>query len=370
MTDLHGIILAYHPAPELRELVNRRTSASLPFCGRYRLIDFPLSSMMNAGVRDVGVIMQRDYQSLMDHLGSGKEWDLSRKRGGLRLLPPFGNVGNPTGEYEGMVEALCAVEGYVRNIKQRYVILTRGNLVANIDLLAAMNRHLESGADITAVCSESAPGGPHQRFVAGEDGFVKDLLYRQTGNGTGYAALEIYIISKEALIALMERGSSGMKYRFHRDEMAGFIASGGRIAVYVHPGYARHIFSVAGYYEASMDMLDAKNRGELFPPERPVRTKGRSDVSTYYGERAVSKNCLVADGCFIEGSIENCILFRGVRVGKGAYIKNSVIMQDAVIGENAELKYVISDKNTAISPFITLAGSPRLPLVIPKQGRI
>lgn len=370
MTDLHGIILAYHSAPELQELVSRRTSASLPFCGRYRLIDFPLSSMMNAGVRDVGVIMQRDYQSLMDHLGSGKEWDLSRKRGGLRLLPPFGNVGNPTGEYEGVVEALCSVESYVRTIKQRYVVITRGNLAGNIDLSAAMKRHLESGADITAVCSESAPGEPHQRFVTDKDGFVRELLYRQRGGGGGYASLEVYIMSKETLLTLMARGSSGMKFRFHRDEIAGLLAAGGRVAVYVHPGYALHIFSVEGYYNASMDMLDAKNRGELFPPDRPVRTKGRSDVSTYYGEGAVSKNCLVADGCLIQGSIENCILFRGVRVGKNARIRNCVIMQDTVIGEGAELSCVISDKNTVISPFITLSGSPRLPLVIPKMSRV
>ncbi len=172
MADLHGIILAYHTAPELGDLVRSRTSASLPFCGRYRLIDFSLSSMQNAGVRDVGVVMQRDYQSLLDHLGGGKEWDLSRKRGGLRLLPPFGNLGNPTGEYEGVIEALCAVESYIGNIKQRYVVITRGNLAANIDLADVMARHLESGADVTAVCTPHIPRRAHQRYIT-------DVGYRQ-----------------------------------------------------------------------------------------------------------------------------------------------------------------------------------------------
>jgi glucose-1-phosphate adenylyltransferase len=369
MADLHGIILAYHTAPELGDLVRSRTSASLPFCGRYRLIDFSLSSMQNAGVRDVGVVMQRDYQSLLDHLGGGKEWDLSRKRGGLRLLPPFGNLGNPTGEYEGVIEALCAVESYIGNIKQRYVVITRGNLAANIDLADVMARHLESGADVTAVCTPHIPRRAHQRYIT-DGGFVKELLYRQGGRGAGYASLEMYIMSKETLLGIMERGSSGRKYRFHRDEIAGLLASGGKVAVYVHSGYARHIFSVGEYYKASMDMLDAANRATLFPDERPVRTKDRSDVSTYYGEEASSKNCLVADGCFIEGVIENCILFRGVKVGNGARVKNAVVMQDTVIGEGAELSYVISDKNVEISPYITLAGSPRLPLVIPKMSRI
>jgi glucose-1-phosphate adenylyltransferase len=326
--------------------------------------------MMNAGVRDVGVIMQRDYQSLMDHLGSGKEWDLSRKSGGLRMLPPFGNVGNPSGIYEGMIEALCAFESYIGNIKQDYIVLTRGNLAANVDISAAMKRHLKSGADVTAVCSKQVPGMAHQRYVVDGDGFVRELLCRQTGPGPGYASLEMYIMSKEILLGMMKRGSANMKYRFHRDDLAGLLASGGKMAVYLHPGYATHIFSVEEYYRASMDMLDAKNRAELFPEERPVRTKIRSDVSTYYGERAVSKNCLVADGCFIEGSIKNCILFRGVRVGKGAQIENSIIMQDTVIGEGVVLSSVISDKDVEISPFITLAGSPRLPLVIPKTSKI
>jgi len=238
-----------------------------------------------------------------------------------------------------------------------------------VDLEAVMKRHLESGADVTAVCTETVPGRPHQRFVTDGDGIVNDLLCRRKG-GAGYASLEMYVMSKETLLGIMDCGASCMASRTNGGELSEFLLSGGKIAVYLHPGYALHISSVRGYYEASMDMLDAKNRNELFPESRPVRTKGRSDVSTYYGEEASSKNCLVADGCFIEGSIENCILFRGVRVGKGAYIKNSVIMQDTVVGEGTELSCVISDKDAVLSSYLTLAGSPRLPLVIPKWGRI
>ncbi|MEG1633385.1 MAG: glucose-1-phosphate adenylyltransferase subunit GlgD [Oscillospiraceae bacterium] len=370
MNDLHGIILAYHTSPGLRELVSKRTSASMPFCGRYRLIDFSLSSMQNAGVRDVGVIMRQDYQSLLDHIGSGKEWDMSRRRGGLRLLPPFGQATYSTGSYGGVIEALCAVESYIRNIRQNYVVLTRGNLAGNVDIDAALRRHIETGADITAVCTDSVPGEPHQRYVADENGFVKEMLYRQSGPGPGYASLEMYIMSKDMLVGIMERGAGSMKYKFHRDAITGLLASGGKIAVYVHPGYAVHIFSVEGYYRASMDALDAGCRADLFPEDRPVRTKGRSDVSTYYGEDAISENSLVADGCFIEGRVENCVVFRGARVKKGAVIRNSIVMQDTVVGEGAELSYIISDKNVEISPFVTLAGSPHFPLVLPKKIKI
>ena len=170
MVDLHGLILADRTETGLNELVACRTSASLPFAGRYRLIDFALSSLQNAGVHDVGVIMQQDYQSLLDHIGSGKEWDMSRKRGGLRLLPPFGRQSAGRGDYVSVIDALLAVEGYIRDIKQDYIYLVRGSLAVNLDLTAVMAAHLKSGADVTAVCTPKTPEGTHHRFVTDENG--------------------------------------------------------------------------------------------------------------------------------------------------------------------------------------------------------
>ena len=156
MKDFHGIIFAYNTFPELRELVKSRTAASLPFCGRYRLIDFPLSSMRNAGILDVGVIVQRDYQSLLDHIGSGKPWDMSRRDNGLRMLPPFGLPEYHKGNYTGTMEALNAVSTYIKDIKSKYVVLMLGNLYANIDLTVPMKQHKRSGAEITAICADCA----------------------------------------------------------------------------------------------------------------------------------------------------------------------------------------------------------------------
>ena len=182
MVDLHGIILADRSAVGLNELVMCRTSASLPFAGRYRLIDFALSSLQNAGVHDVGVIMQQDYQSLLDHIGSGKEWDMSRKRGGLRLLPPFGRQSG-MGGYVSAIDALLAVEGYIRDIKQNYIYLVHGSLAVNLDLGALMRAHVKSGADVTAVCTPGTPKETHHRFVTDENGRVTQLLFRRSGPG-------------------------------------------------------------------------------------------------------------------------------------------------------------------------------------------
>ena len=184
MKNFHGIIFAYSAAPELRELVTHRTAASMPIFGRYRVIDFALSSLMNAGIHDVGVIMQRDYQSLMDHVRNGKAWDMSRKEGGVRLLPPFGMPGYHSGNYFGTMEALNGVGDYIRDIPQKYVVLLLGSMCANIDLNAAGEQHIRSGAPITAICSTTTPPTAQHRYLVGKDGFAEQARFYREGDRT------------------------------------------------------------------------------------------------------------------------------------------------------------------------------------------
>ena len=370
MLDFHGIVFAYRAAPELGELVSHRTAASLPFCGRYRLINFPLSSMMNAGIRDVGVIMQRDYQSLLDHLGSGKPWDMSRKSRGLRILPPFGLPEYHKGNYAGTMEALIAVSAYIRDIPQKHVVLMLGDLAANIDLEPILKQHLRYGAAITAICSDGEPAGVRHRFVTDENGFVTTALYDVQDSGEGYASLEGYVIEKETLLDLMERCHARNFYRFHRDGIGMFLAEGGKMDVALHKGYAGIIHSVEAYYQASKDMLDPAIRRQIFPADRPVRTKNHEGVSTYYGEHARSRNSLVADNCIIEGDVENCIIFSGVRIGEGAKLRDCVIFRGNEIGAGAELSCVISDKYCSFSPGTVLTGSEKLPIVVGKDKKL
>ncbi len=372
MIDLHGLIYAYHSYPALNNLVTHRTSASIPFCSRYRLIDFALSSMTNSGVRDVGVIMQRDYQSLLDHLEGGRDWDLSRGAGGLTLLPPYGLHDNDFNEYRGCMEALSAMRSYIRKIKQGTVVLFRGDLAVNLDLRDIYKKHIASGLEITAVCADKAfdSGSDNVRLLEDEPGISRTIHYRRAGSREGLPSLEVYFISKPLLMELIEWSIANGKLHWHRDALAHYIENGGKINLYVHKGYAAHICSVADYYGASMDMLDTGVRADLFPNDRPVYTKGRSSVSTYYGDDANIKNSLVADGCYIEGHVENSVLFRGVHVCKGAVLKNCVIMQDSVISEDAELSCVIADKNVSFSAGVTLTGNMVLPLTVPKNKSI
>ena len=370
MGKYHGIIFAYKDAPELGDLVRERTVASLPFCGRYRLIDFALSSMKNAGITDVGVIMARDYQSLLDHIGSGKDWDMSRRSGGLRMLPPFGLPHAHTGNYGGTIEALNAVADYIRDIPQEHVVLMLGNLIANVDLSAAIAKHEAGDAEITAICAEGVTVGLNHEYLLREDGTVSEIHLDRGDAAKGLKSLEGYIIHKKALLRLMDEAATRNHYAFHRQAMIGFLEDGGRMDVYKHEGYVCAVRNVEQYYNASMDMLCADKRHQIFPVNRPVRTKTHEEVSSYFGEKAVSKNSLVADNCIIDGEIENCIVFSGCRIGAGTKLRNSIVMRGVTIGENAELNYVVADKYASFSDRTVLTGSSKLPIVVPKKTKI
>ena len=370
MSGYQGVIFAYKSYPELRELVNRRTAASLPILGRYRLIDFSLSSLRNAGIVDVGVIMQRDYQSLLDHVGSGKYWDMSKREGGLRLLPPFGLPSYHQGDYNGTIEALNAVSSYIKDSSKDYVVLMLGNLCANINLKDVCRMHEHSDAEITAICANYTPDVIHHRYVVGDDGYVMRVLFDREGGGEGIPSLECYVINKDTLLKMMDRCRAEDKHRFHQDAISMFLREGGRMQTYIHRTYARIIKDVEGYYAVNMDMLSPDNRAALFPANRPVRTKNAEGVSTFYAPGSSAKNCLVADNCQIEGCIENSILFPGVKVEKDAIVRNCIVMKDTCIGAGCELNYVITDKNVTLSPSLMLTGSPKLPVVVPKEANL
>ena len=371
MRDYHGIILAYSANPKLRELVSSRTTSSLPFCGRYRVIDFALSSLRNAGIFDVGVIMQRDYQSLLNHLGSGKPWDMSRRVGGLQILPPFGLPGNHNGQYSGSIEALNAVSSYIKDIPQNNIILLNGDICANLDLDEVIEKFEASEAPALALCAEHASVGLHHRYMLDKEGFVEKIIFdRENDDEISYPSLGCYIIRKDVLLSYMDKCKASNVYRFHKDAVSMYLNDSNKMAVYIHPGYSSTISSVETYYRTNMDMLNPETRKSLFVNQRPIRTKCHEEVSTYYGENAVSRWSLVADNCIIEGEIENCVIFSGVRIAPGVKLKNCIVMQNCNIPEGCRLDCVIVDKNVTFPGGTVLTGTPSLPVVVPKNYEI
>ena len=371
MKGLHGLIFAYGKHLGLRELTERRSPASVPFGGRYRLIDFALSNMVNAGIDDVGVVLQGNYQSLLDHVGSGKDWDLSRKHGGLRLLPPFAMTQHrDDSAFRGKMEALAGVESYLEKIRQDHVVLADSDTVINIPLQEVYEAHLKSGADITAVCTKEL-GEPDENaayFQVDGEGRITATVF-DVKVPEGLRDLNIYVLSKELLLKLVAECKRTGHYSFHSAVLQG-MADQLKLNAFQWDGYAAQIKTLAEYYSRSMEMLDTDIRMSLFPRERPIFTKELNVASTYVDPDGGCVNSLVADGCTIEGTVENSILFRGVSVAKGAVVKNCILMQNVSVGENAELDAVIADKNVRITDGCTLVASPKYPMALAKNAEI
>lgn len=368
MNDLHGILFAYRSDANLGELTRPRNTCSLPFGGRYRLVDFMLSNYVNAGITDVGLIVHESYQSLLDYVGSGKDWELSRKHGGLRILPPFGYDGKGGGGYHGNMEALSGVYSYLQNIRQDYVIMGWGDVVANLPVTQIFQQHLDTGADITMVCTpnySSTPGNCDYVTLA-QDGQVSDLTIHPAA-GVGLESMELYIMSKRLMLDMVEYCTTHNIYHFSRGVLQPRLHDL-KVMAYVHDGYVARFSSVSGYFNNSMDLMDPAVRADLFNPDRPIRTKDQSNPSTYYGPSSVSRHSLVADGCFIEGEVENSILSRGVIVEKGAKVSNSVLMQGTIVKAGASLSYVITDKNVRVNEDRMLMGHSTYPLAISKNS--
>jgi glucose-1-phosphate adenylyltransferase len=354
----------------ISDLTKERTMGSVLFGGRYRLIDFPLSGMVNSGIDEVGVITKSNYQSLLDHLGSGREWDLARKKGGLHLLPPFSHVAS--GIYRGRLEALYGVWDFIKHSCAGHVLLSDCDVVANMDYSEVVEFHLSSGADITCVYAhENLTSEQAQKstvFGVGEDGRVIDVLKNPHISGACRVSLNTFVMSKDFLKNIVLESAPKSLFNFEISILQA-RTSEYRIMAYEHKGYFSRITSVNDYYNANMRLLDSALRRELFLRERPIYTKVRDNPPAKFEDSNV-KNSLIGDGSVIEGKVENCVIFRGVRVKKGAHVKDSIIMQDTVIGAGCDISCVIMDKNVKVGDKRMLTGSQNYPLFIGKRAEI
>lgn len=373
MKNTLGIIIGFDNNNDLRELSEHRPVASVPFGGRYRVIDFILSNLVNSGCYQVGVLMRDKYQSLMDHLGSGKDWDLSRKRGGLMMLPPnaFAPKSSPlvTENYHTSLEALGSVSDMLQKSKCEHVVLCGADIIANIPLDEAMREHKKSGADVTIVCTKNTDGGPFDMFLnLSPRHEVNDIRNGDNAGGKcKYKSLGIYIMKRKYLLDLLSDCVTHNLHSFERDAMQHVFNRGDSIQAYVFDKYVAKIEDVKSYFSASMDMLDKDIRDQVFLKSRPILTKIHDSAPTYYGEDAVVSDSLIADGSRIEGTVENSIIFRGCRIAKGAVVKDSIIMQSGIISEGVELSYVVTDKGVTVRENRKMMGHATYPVAIAKN---
>lgn len=369
--DVFGLIYAGEENHNLRELVLARSVAALPIGGRYRAIDFHLSNIVNSGIRNVGIITQKNYQSLMDHVGSGKEWDLSRKTDGLFILPPFDNAEN-TGIYRGMTDAIKGNMSYIKRAAQPYCLLTGTSNIYTTTYNKMLKKHIESKADITVLYNIDKTAGLDDsenncdlRLYTDEQGWVTEMDYNFKYSNSNKISMNVFLINKSLLEYLIDRSVAHEHYDF----ISGAIMKNVRnlrIMALEHKGYVGRLDSINSYYQLNMDMLNDDVQRDLFYTGNAIYTKIKDEAPVKYGVNASVKNSLLANGCVINGEVEDSMLFRGVHVGKGTKIKGCVIMQECDIDDNCTLTHVIADKNCHIREGRHLAGDISYPSIIRK----
>ena len=353
----------------LGDLTNKRTMASLPFGGRYRQVDFALSNLSCAGIKHIGIISRHSYQSLMNHVGDGEEWGLELEEGGLEFLTPFAH--STIGTYRGKLESINNAMDFLEyGDEEDYVIMIDSAVLSNIDLNKVLEAHIASGKDVTVVTKKGICTGEKKidLGLAVENGEVTEMVVDYNADGKYVASMDIFVIGKKLLMQSVKALVARDKFHMDRDlVMGGWRRGLISVNVYEHEGVALFNESVEEYFNNSLSLITKEIRNDLFGAAHPVYTKVRDRVPTYYGENSEVEDCLVADGCMLDGEVENSILFRQVTVEKGAEVEDCIIMNDTVIGEGAQLKYVILDKNVTVSAGAKLYGTKKAPVYI-KRG--
>lgn len=362
-----GIIFSNIYDSYMGALTEVRTSASIPVGGRYRQIDFVMSSMANSGIRHIGIVTKYNYQSLMDHLGSCQDWDLNLNKKGVVILPPYAT--GHTGVYRGKLEALQTALPVLESGNQDYVVLADSNVMAAVDFRKVVRDHVKSGCDLTVVAKRGVADGVqncHFALKVGEDGRAVDMGCDFAAPADYDVSMGMFIMSRERLIQTIKETVPHGHYHFERDFVMNVFKQGLGINVYNFEGVALFTDCVEAYYKNSMAMLDGEVRKSLFHGEVPIYTKVRDEVPTLYGKTAEMANCLVADGCRINGFVENSVVFREVRVSEGAEVRDCIVMQGCKIEKGASIRYTILDKNVTVKAGTKLLGSPEHPLIIRK----
>jgi glucose-1-phosphate adenylyltransferase, GlgD subunit len=363
-----SILFASDSESHMNELTVCRTSASLPYGGRYRLIDFALSNLVNSGITTIGIVTRNNYNSLMDHIRMGRDWNLNRKNSGIMVFPPF--VLNTLREvYKGKVEALYSLRSFMQSTKKaEYVVIANTNIVANIDIEQVIEEHIERGSHITMLVKKTAEINPRKNIVELNDkGRVIDMRFAVVASkDEKYVNMHVYVVQKDLLINLIENAYARGFVDFEKDILLKQLSE---LKIFAHEitSYAATIDDIPSYYKHSMELLDSDTRNDLFYANGTIYTKVKDSVPTRYLDEAKVSNSLIADGCEINGTVENSILFRGVKVGKGAVVRNSIVMEKGSICDNASIKYTITDKNVVIQPERQLSGYESYPIVIVKD---
>jgi glucose-1-phosphate adenylyltransferase len=333
-----AMLLAGGQGTRLKSLTKNIAKPAVPFGGKYRIIDFPLSNAANSGISDIGILTQYKPFLLNEHIGIGSYWDFDRNTGGLRVLPPFTSESGGRW-YKGTANAIYENINFIEYLDPNYVLILSGDHIYKMDYKKMLDYHIEKQAHCTISVIE-VPWDEASRFGimdADEDGRITEFAEKPENPKSNLASMGIYIFNWDALKAYLEMDANDpdSSNDFGKNIIPKMLADKNKMCAYTFEGYWKDVGTVKSYWEANMDLLSENNELNLYCKDWRIFTKNRNLPPQYVSDRAVVKNSLVNEGCIIDGHLEKSILFSEVSVEKGAKVCNSVILSGSVIEEGA-----------------------------------
>jgi len=352
------MVLAGGRVDELLCLTEQRPKSALPVFATYRIIDFVLSNLMHAGIRNVGVLSQYRPYALVRHVGTGEHWDFVGRGRGIRLLPPYRGL-KASDWYKGTADAVYQNTSYIDTFKPQHILIASADHIYRMDYRPFINFHLQKAADITV--SFARMKNRSSRFgygVIDRQGRLQDYQERPAMPPSDWVSMTLYLFKTEFLIDLLKANAKEQSHEFGRDIVPRSISKH-RVLGYKHRGYWAYARTVDSYYSTNMDMIT----GKVALKEWQIRTNlmercAQADRPPAYLNGRVS-NSVISEGCIIEGTVKNSLLSPGVAVAPGAEIIDSIVFHDASVGRNSKLKKVICDKDAAIGSGCVIGGFGR-----------
>ncbi len=370
-----GIIFSSLNDATLSRLTSERTVAAIPFACRYRLIDFCLSNMVNSNISNISVVVNYNYRSLLEHIGSGKDWDLARREKGINFISPFQTMTSlGTSVFSTKLEALKSMRDYVNEFKEEYVVLMDSHSVLNIDLSKVIEEHERSGAAITLVTRRTPidffSKTPKMMLSTVENKIIDIAMATSYTPDNSEISLDIFVMKTSYLRRIIEEADA-----HSLRSLTSMLINGYKHYLYrtfCFDGYVASVSGFIDYYKCSMELLKSeKSRNSLLlKKDFPIFTRIHNSSPTFHKSTAKIENSLIADECVIEGTVINSVIFRGVRIGKNAVVRDSILFHGSFIDDNAYLSSIVTDKNVHVSRSVKLSGNENMPFYVQKGRRV
>lgn len=346
-----AMLLAGGQGSRLYTLTEQTAKPAVQFGGKYRIIDFPMSNCVNSGIYTVGVLTQYQPLVLNEYIGNGEPWDLDRVASGVRVLPPY-QGSNGADWYKGTANAIYQNLNFIDRYDPDYVLVLSGDHIYKMDYSLMLKQHKETGADCTIAVLD-VPLDQASRFGimnTDEDNRILEFEEKPPHPKSTKASMGIYIFNRALLTEYLIRDEAdpNSSKDFGKNVIPAMLNDGRRMFAYAFEGYWKDVGTIGSLWEANMDLLGSDPAFRLHDPAWRIYFRNNAEPPHLIGDFARVTNSLITEGCEIQGVVENCVLSSGVKVARGAYVKDSVIMSGVTIGEGATVNYSIIDSDTEI----------------------